>query len=373
VFTHDMIQVMASILSYLRAIVRFCIKIMLGSFVAAVTIGLTGTFCLVVLGIILTIVGSQSKGSGITRDVLYGRQNSRHQFISIPVDGMIVGDGSDVGAPLGIFNESLTYGYEIKRTLRELADDPSVEGVILEINSPGGTIYGAKAIADGVLQYKERTKKPVIAFVSGLAASGGYWSAISADEVIADAGTSVGSIGVISGPFQYYDTVIAQDGGILSGGIVTQKGIETTYVTAGRSKDFGNPYRKMTKEEIDSLQAMVNNEYETFVSYVSSRRNISPEVITNDLGAVLYDGKTALEKKMIDRIGSREEAYEELASRAQVSDDFSVSQEHPKKGILMTLLQSQTQFTAPKASLSLCGLTNVRLVYHGDVAALCDK
>ncbi len=322
---------------------------------------------------IANIVTNHSPDNEVTRDVVYGEPHASHTFVSIPITGMIVGDESDVAGPVGFLSEQVTYGYEVKSKLRKLALDENVDGIVLEINSPGGTIYGAKAIADGVADYQQKTKKPVISFVSGLAASGAYWSAISTDEVIADAGTSVGSIGVISGPFQYYDTVIAENGGLLAGGVVTQKGIETTYITAGRSKDFGNPYRRLTKDEIDSMQAMVNNEYDSFVSYVASRRGIPKETIVTTLGALLYDTKTAKEQHMIDTMANREEAYVELAKKANVPlDDFSVSQEHPRKGLLMNILSAKGFISPVKSEASLCGLTKVHLVYHGDVSSLCN-
>ena len=79
----------------------------------------------------------------------------------------------------------------------QAAKEDSIKGVVLMVNSPGGTIFGSNAILDGVKEYKNETGKPVIAFVTGMAASGGYWASLGADEIIADSGSTIGSIGVI--------------------------------------------------------------------------------------------------------------------------------------------------------------------------------
>jgi protease IV len=114
-------------------------------------------------------------------------------------------------------------------------DDLSLHGVVLEINSPGGAICGARAIADDVSYYRSKAKKPIYAHVEGLAA---YWAASAADKVIADYGSDIGSIGVIMGPFKYYNTVVNEDSGLFDGGVITQNGIESVSITAGKPKDW---------------------------------------------------------------------------------------------------------------------------------------
>jgi protease-4 len=123
-------------------------------------------------------------------------------LLSIQVSGMIIGSEQDSA---GGFSADYTSGYSVKEKLLAAAEDDTISGVVLEVNSPGGTIYGARAIADGVTGYKEKTGKPVYTYVEGQAASGGYWAAAATDEIIADYGSDIGSIGVIMGPFQYYD------------------------------------------------------------------------------------------------------------------------------------------------------------------------
>lgn len=309
---------------------------------------------------------------GQSYEQVYG--DGANQFLSIPVSGTILGSNNAEDSFSNFFDTGYAYGYDIKQQLYDAAADETVEGVVLEIDSPGGTIYGAKAIADGVKYYREQAKRPVFAHVEGLGASGAYWAAVSADKLFADYGSAVGSIGVIMGPFEYYDTVLATDGGLLGGGVITQNGVESTYITAGRSKGVGNPYRRLTAAEVASLQKTVNNEYDGFVQYVSAQRKIPDATIRNDVGALIYDPKSAKEMKLIDEIGSRQDAYTALAKTAGFEDDFTVVRSYSEPGFVDALMGAVTgRNKQPRAEVDRCKLTQVSLAYHGDVSGWCTK
>lgn len=301
----------------------------------------------------------------------YGDKTSRNQFLSIPISGVILGDKNELD-PSSLFSGlNLTYGYEVKDELYQAAKDNEVKGVILEINSPGGTIYGAQAISDGVEYFKSKTHKPVVAYVAGMAASGGYWASLGADQIIADYGTTIGSIGVIAGPFNYYDGVKSIDGGLLSGGVVTEKGIETFYISAGKSKDLGNPFRKMTAEEMQNLQTMVNHEYQAFVKLVAQKRSLDENQVKEKIGALIYDPVMALDLKLIDQIGSRETAYEALAKKAKVStDNFQIVRHKKSLGLMAQLMQSK--FLRPQTQAQVCSLNQQILAFQGDILSLCQ-
>jgi protease-4 len=303
------------------------------------TIGtLTLTFWLnlsvMILGffLIMMIIAAAAGSTETMKDPIYqttyGRDTATHKILSLPIDGPIEGSKSGIG-PASIFGVDTTvYGYDLKRELIKAADSDEYDGVVLEVNSPGGAIYGAKAIADGVKYFKETTKKPVYASVQGLSASGSYWVSASADKIIADSGTGIGSIGVIYGPFTYFDKVTAIDGGILGGGVTTENGIEQEYITAGEGKDAGNPFRRLTDKEKAIIQQGVNDAYEQFVQYVSAQRGIAVDVIKNEIGAHLYSDNQALQKKLIDGIGSRDEVYDQLAKQAGIQADYRVVSSH---------------------------------------------
>lgn len=328
---------------------------------------------LFIFGIVGAVVGiaaaSETTDSDVTYRTIHG--DGSNQLVSIKVSGIIMGSNDSAGGFADAFSVA-AYGYDIKEQLINEADLDTASGIILEIDSPGGTIYGSRAIADGVAYYKSKTKKPVYAHIQGMGASGAYWAAASADKIYVDYGSDVGSIGVIMGPFEYYDKPIATDGGILGGGVVTQNGVESMNITAGTSKDVGNPYRRLTAQELQSLQKMVNNEYDEFVGYVSKHRGISQADIREKIGAMGYDSKSALELKLVDKIGSRENAYYALAEKAGVKDDFHVVRTEPVPSPIESFLSAAWQAPQKEAKTSsACSLAQSVMVYRGDVAALC--
>ena len=183
--------------------------------------------------------------------------------------------------------------------------------------APGGTIPGARAIAQAAERYRDRTGHPVIAYVTGMAASGGMYAMAGADHIYADQGTMIGSIGVIMGPFAHYSGVTQIDNGILSGG-VSADSIEQFYLTQGTGKDFGNAFREMTDEERAVYTSDIAREYDVFVQWVADERGISTETIRNELGAYLYDAQTAVDKNLADAVMGRDEAFRQAATDSGV-------------------------------------------------------
>lgn len=324
-------------------------------------------------GLVIAIFAGIGAASGLgSYTPVYG--TGVNQLLSIKISGTILGSSEPDQGFSGLFTEGgNTYGYDVKDQLYAAAEDPNVVGVILEIDSPGGTIYGATAIADGVWYYKQKTNKPVYAHIEGLGASAAYWAAASADRIYADNGSSVGSIGVILGPIEYYDTVLATDGGLLGGGVITQNGIDSTYFTAGKSKDVGNPYRRLTQAEVGQLQQSVDAEYDRFVSYVSKQRDISENTIRDSIGAMIYEPGKAQELKLTDAVGSRQVAYANLGEAARIGNDYTVVRQLAAPGLAEAVLGAVTGRNQEPKAVDLCALTRTTLAYHGDVSAWCSK
>lgn len=279
---------------------------------------------------------------------VYGNKDSSELLLRVPIKGVILNEDSDVTSFWDQLSGGVTYGYSVKEQLIRTAEDERIKGVILDIDSPGGTITGSKAISDGVLYYRQKTGKPVYAYAVQ-AASGGYWSAVSADKIIADHGSIVGSIGVIMGQLKQYDEVV-QEGSIL-GGVTTRQPIKTVTLSAGGSKDIGNPYRALTAEEQQHLQVLLDNEYEVFVNFVAERRGIPADIIRTAIRAHFYEPNRAILLKLIDEINTREAAMNQLAQRAELSEsDFQVVEERESLGFLDTLLSASTGMKAPEAN-----------------------
>ncbi len=269
-----------------------------------------------------------------------GKEESENKLLSIPISGIILTNKDTDNTGINLFSPSnMTYGYQVKKEIMNAANDPNIKGILLNISSPGGTIAGSKAISDGIEYYKNKTKNPVIAYIADSATSGAYYIATSSDLIISDHGTTIGSIGVIFGPFQSYNKVVAE-GNIITGQIITQKGIETKYFTAGEYKDIGNPYRQLSKEEITTVQKMINNEYDDFVDHVSQKRNIKKDTIKKNIKALIYGNTQAKNLNLIDKIGNREQAYEELAKKAKIENDYKVIQKKLELGFWDTIFMN---------------------------------
>jgi protease-4 len=273
-------------------------------------------------------------------ETVSGDESSENKFLSIPITGLILNDPELDGATGGLFGGvGATYGANINEQLRNAADDNSIKGVVLRINSPGGTVTGSNAISEGINYYQEQTGNPVISICQGVCASGSYWAAAPTDFILAETGSQIGSIGVIFGPFKYYDEVVAE-GDLINGAVVTQNGIETNYITGGASKDAGNPYRRLTEREIEILQEGVNDTYDNFVDLVvSNRDDITETELRNDIGALVYSVDQSLENGLIDEVGDKRAAYAKLAELAEVDeDDYRIIERYQPLGFWDSLL-----------------------------------
>ncbi len=318
---------------------------------------------------------SDDNAGGLFTEYVAGERSADTRLVAVPVIGPILGEDRGGGGFLTAAS-GVTYGYSIKERLLELADDDDVDGVLLELDTPGGTIFGSKAIADGVAEYQARTGNPVVAYVGGISASGGMYAMAGADEIVADHGTLIGSIGVIFGPFVRYNDITAVDNGVLFGGVETSGGVEFDFLTAGRSKDLGSPYRDMTAEERKTLEEGLDNAYDDFVAHVADGRGLTEQEIKNDLGALIYGEQQALGNGLVDTIGAREEAWERLASLAGADGaDWRLDRSLPGEPSFFDLLAGSTVDGAEPSSRvnlpAVCTGTATMLAYHGEPSDLC--
>lgn len=352
------------------------LKLFFQSFLKTLAITLGIAAAVVILVLVLGAIFSGGESDSLSKiepvtETVSGDPNSQNKILILDISGMILGDQVEMDELFGVLGDSgIVYGYEIKDQLAKAATDDRIKAVVLQIDSPGGTIYGAKAIASGVDEYRKKTSKPIFAYIQGLAASGGIWAAAAADEIHADYGSTIGSIGIITGPFKFFDKPIAENEGIFTGGVVTQNGIEAVTITAGRSKDLGNPYRRLTEAEIKVLQTGVDNEYKDFVSYISSRRKIDESVIRDRIGALVYDNKTAQDYKLIDGSADKEQVIQKISQKANLKEgDFQVVKFVKPASFVSDLLLPFSKNSQVKNTY--CLSSRVSLAFYGDINLLC--
>lgn len=201
-----------------------------------------------------------------------------------------------IGVGTGLDTETII------RTLGEYRDDPAVRAVVLRIDSPGGVVAPTQEIFTAVRRLRE-AKKPVVASLGSVAASGGYYVAVSADRIFASPGTLTGSIGVVM--------QLANVEGLLK-----KVGVEYVVVKAGTYKDVGNFARAMTAEERRILQNLLDDVYDQFIGAVAEGRGLEPQAVRAFAEGRIYSGRQAHGLKMVDDLGGLEDAIEAAAKMA---------------------------------------------------------
>lgn len=293
-----------------------------------------------------------------------GNSGAGDVVLVVDVEGVILADSGSAGIFGGVAG-----GAEIKEQLEAAAEDDDVKAVILRLNTPGGSVVGSELITDGVAAV-QAADKPVVAHVTEISASGGMWAMAPADHIVASNGSLIGSIGVILGPLSRYTDVVAIDGGILFGGVETTGGVDQFYITAGEGKDAGNPFRELTPGEQEMFQNLVDGSYDDFVDHIATSRELSPAVITNELGAGVFNASDAVENGLIDETGNFDRAHEVAAELAGLDGEYDVRAVSSDLGFLGDLFGVRSDPPPPDLS-SLCSSTPMAHAFFGDLGAYC--
>lgn len=185
--------------------------------------------------------------------------------------------------------------------LRSAADDPLVKGVILRLDTPGGEVTASDIVYHEVLRYRDRTRRPVVGLMMGVAASGGYYIASACDRIIAHPTALTGSIGVF---FIFPD---AHE-------LLAKVGVKVNVVKSRDFKDAGGPFREMTAEERRLFQGLIDEYYETFLAAVlkGRRGTVSGEELRALADGRVWTAKQALDLKLVDGLGYFEDAVGEV-------------------------------------------------------------
>lgn len=178
-----------------------------------------------------------------------------------------------------------------------LTYDSYNRGILLYVNSPGGSVYASDELYLALEEYKELTDRPIYCYYGATACSGGVYVSMAADNICANRNTLTGSIGVI---MQTYDLT----------GLYDKLGIVENNVTSGDNKAMGSSGEKLTDEQKDILQSVVDESYNQFVEIVAEGRGMSTEKVKELADGRIYTAKQALDAGLIDRIETFEE-YEE--------------------------------------------------------------
>ena len=193
-------------------------------------------------------------------------------------------------------------------TIDDLIYDSENKGLILYVETPGGTVYASDELYLKILEYKEETGRPVYSSMQSQATSGGYYISAPCDKIFANRNCWTGSIGVTMGTFMDVSELLEN------------LGIKTETITSGENKAMGSSYEAMTDEQRAIFQSLIDEAYDQFVGIVAEGRDMPIETVKEIADGRIYTAKQALELDLIDAVGTYEEAVEDMKSEYKLGD-----------------------------------------------------
>jgi signal peptide peptidase SppA len=240
-------------------------------------------------------MAAANAGAGIAVLPLYGVVTQRGNMVD------------DISGPGSTSTQQFT------SALRQVLADDTVGQILIEIDSPGGSVYGVAELASEIV--KARAQKPVVAVANSLAASAAYWIGCSASEFYVTPGGEVGSIGVWQAHFDYSKAL-------------EEEGVKTTLVSAGKFKVEGNPYVPLDPEAQAFMQSRVDDYYNAFIQAVAVGRGVSVDDVRNGMGeGRVLGADAALAQRMVDGIAS----FDDVLARMQAKVTGNAVRGQPQK------------------------------------------
>ena len=234
--------------------------------------------------------------------------NSGGGIAVLPLYGIVTQRGNMVDDVSGAGTASTQ---QFSNLLRAALQDETVSQILIDIDSPGGSVYGVAELADEIVSV--RAQKPVVAIANSLAASAAYWIGCSASEFYVTPGGEVGSIGVWQA---HQDYSKAMD----------EAGVKTTLISAGKFKVEGNPYAPLDEEAQGFMQSRVDDYYAAFTKAVAKGRGVPISQVRDGMGqGRVLGADAALASSMVDGIATFEDVVKKMRrdARAQIKPNAS--------------------------------------------------
>lgn len=238
-------------------------------------------------------MAAASTGSGIAVLPLYGVVTQRGNMVD------------DISGPGSSSTQQFT------SVLRQMLADDTVGQILIDIDSPGGSVYGVSELASEII--KARAQKPVIAVANSLAASAAYWIGCSASEFYVTPGGEVGSIGVWQAHFDYSKAL-------------EEDGVKPTLISAGKFKVEGNPYVPLDEQAQAFMQSRVDDYYNSFVEAVAIGRGVSINDVKTGMGeGRVLGADAALAQNMVDGIATFDDVLAKMQAKVRSNRPHSQS------------------------------------------------
>lgn len=266
--------------------------------------------------------------------------NFGHDYIGvIDIAGTISEDSSD------------TYNHQyILNAIDAMIADGENKGMILRLDTPGGSVFASDELYFKIKEYQEKTKRPVYASMQSMAESGGYYVSAPCDKIYANRNCWTGSIGVTLGTM--YDVSELLDA----------LGIKTSTITSGANKAMGSSVEEMTGEQKEIFQSLVDEAYEQFVEIVAEGRDMKVSKVKKLADGRIYTAKQALDNGLIDKVGTFDEAAEDMKAQYKLTGCTLEYFESPKTTDWTSLLGSAADAISGAESLLRSGALNANAI-----------
>ena len=202
---------------------------------------------------------------------------------------------------------SNTYGYNHQGNLDfidAMINSENNKAIFLEVNSPGGYMYESDELYEKLMEYKEKTKRPIYAYFGKNAASGAYYISMAADEIYMN---KTGTTGVIISMFNTSE-------------LYKKLGIEEINITSGKNKAMGSSGQELTDEQRSIYQSVIDEAYGYFVDVVEKGRGLNRDTVLKIADGRIYTAQQALDLNLIDYISSEEDAKSDIVSKLGFSE-----------------------------------------------------
>ncbi len=216
-------------------------------------------------------------------------------------------------------NEAIISSEHIVNLIKRYRENTTIRAIVVRVESPGGGVSASQEIYQEIKKTREYGK-PIVVSMGAVAASGGYYIAVGASKIVANPGSITGSIGVIS-QFMHVNELF------------DKIGITSTTIKSGKLKDAGSPFRKPNDDDKKYFQDMIDDVYDQFVSTVAEERKLDKALVKKYADGRVFTGRRAYELKLIDTLGTYQDAIKIAAGLAEIYGTPRVIKERKKERI----------------------------------------
>lgn len=230
----------------------------------------------------------------------------------------------------GAIFDSQTFNQQLK----DYGKRSGVRAIVVRLNTPGGGVAATQEIYETIRRFRAETHKKVIASMSSVAASGGYYIACAADKVYANPGTITGSIGVIAEWYNYGD-------------LLRWAKMQDIVIKSGEYKDAGNPARPLTEAERAYFQRLIDGLYSQFVAAVATSRRMPEDAVRKLADGRVYTGEEAKRLGLIDDLGTLQDAIQAAAKMSGIAGEPKIITPSKRKLSLLDFLLGDSKAALP--------------------------